>query len=161
MIMAIEVSVMTSGTALTAGSAYCTAAQGAGAGIMTGQTTGGVMNLATTIEWRRRCGMAGQTTGDCAHGMSMAMTVEVSAVTTLAVLAAGGSRSTAAKGAGTGVVTGLATAAAMSIGAAGERSAADYGMTAGTQSHGRHRMSMTMVIETGMTTGTVLGADRG
>ena len=88
----------------------------------------------------------------------MAMTIKIGAMTGLAVLTAGGAGGAAAKGAATGVVTGLATAAAMSIGAAGERSAADYGMTAGTQSHGRHRMSMTMVIETGMTTGAVLGA---
>ena len=91
--------------------------------------------------------------------MIMAVTVEVGAMTGGTVLTANCAGGAAAKGAATGVVTGLATAAAMSIGAAGERSAADYGMTAGTQSHGRHRMSMTMVIETGMTTGTVLGAD--
>ena len=64
------------------------------------------MGLAAAGERSSCCTMTGQATGYSVHDMSMAVTVEVGGMATLAVLATGGSRSTTGKGAGTGVMTG-------------------------------------------------------
>ena len=155
---------MTGRTAFSGNFASSTADQGAAARIMTGKTTGGVMNFATAVKRCCRRGMTGKTTGNRAHGMSMAVTVEVGAMTTLTVLAAGGADGATGQGTGSSIMTAKTSGGVMGLTSTGIRYGG-RGMTVNTKRYGTHgmlgsaRTAMLMAVEvTAMTGGAVLAA---
>ena len=125
------------------------------------------MNLAATGIRYGGCSMTVQTESHGAHRMlgstrnAMLMIIEVTGMTTLAVLAAGGAGSAALEGAGSGIMTGEAAAAGMDL-TAGLIRSCGCGMAVQTEGHGAHAMTMGMSVIVGGMTGvtgstTVIG----